>query len=105
MSMFNDISWRSKDNKKYCESNAQPVVSLYAQRFGAGQWSFLGLGSEKKWCCTYDSKRQGEHDRVAELMLVKFGEGGHPVFRATSPLTRATLKSRGGRKFINTHLR
>ena len=48
MSMFNDISWRSKDNKKECESTAQ-LVSLYAKRFGAGQSSFLGPGSEKKW--------------------------------------------------------
>ena len=46
MSMFNDISWRSKDNKKECESNAQ-LVSVFAKRFGAGQWSFFGLGSEK----------------------------------------------------------
>ena len=46
MSMFNDISWGSKDNKKECESNAQ-LVSLFAKRFGAGQWSFLGPGSEK----------------------------------------------------------
>ena len=47
MSMFNDISWGSKDNKKECESNAQ-LVYLYAKRFGAGQWSFLGPGSKKK---------------------------------------------------------
>ena len=46
MSMFNDISWGSKDNENECESNAQ-LVSLYAKRFGKGQWSFLGLGSEK----------------------------------------------------------
>ena len=32
MSMFNDISWRSEDNKYECESNAQ-LVSLYAKRF------------------------------------------------------------------------
>ena len=44
MSMFNDISWGSKENKKECESNAQ-LVSLFAKRFGAGQWSFLGLES------------------------------------------------------------
>ena len=31
MSMFNDISWRSKDNKKECESSAQ-LVSLSPQR-------------------------------------------------------------------------
>ena len=47
MSMFNDISWGSKDNKKECESSAQ-LVSLYAKRFSAGQWSFLGPGSEKE---------------------------------------------------------
>ena len=35
MSMFNDISWGSKDNKKECESSAQ-LVSLYEKRFGAG---------------------------------------------------------------------
>ena len=31
MSMFNDISWGSKDNKKECESNSQ-LVSLSVQR-------------------------------------------------------------------------
>ena len=31
MSMFNDISWGSKDNKKECESNSQ-LVSLSMQR-------------------------------------------------------------------------
>ena len=29
-------------------------------------------------------------------MTKKFGESGHPVFRATSPLSRGTLKSKGG---------
>ena len=29
-------------------------------------------------------------------MMLKFGESGHPVFRATSPLSRGTLKSKGG---------
>ena len=45
---------------------------------------------------------KGEWDRVAELMMIKFGECGHPVFRATSPLSRGTLKSRGGGK-LSTH--
>ena len=47
MSMINDISWGSRDNKIECESNAK-LVSLYAKRFGTGEWSFLGPGSEKK---------------------------------------------------------
>ena len=52
-----------------------------------------------------DQKRSGilltltnhrEWDRVAESMMIRFGESGHPVFRATSPLSRGTLKSKGG---------
>ena len=31
-------------------------------------------------------------------MIIKFGESGHRVFRATSPLSRGTLKSKGGGK-------
>ena len=40
MSMFNDISWRSKDNKIECESNAY-LVSLFTRRFGAGPMVIL----------------------------------------------------------------
>ena len=97
MSLFNDISWRSPDNEQECELNAN-FVSIYARRFSTGRWSFLGPGSEKKWYSTHVRKPQGEWDRVAELMVVKFGESGHPVFRATSPLSRGTLTSRGGGK-------
>ena len=44
------------------------------------------------------SKPQGEWDSVAELMMITFSESGHPVFRATSPLSRGPLKSKGGGK-------
>ena len=30
--------------------------------------------------------------------MIKLGESGHPVFRATSPLSRGTLKSKGSGK-------
>ena len=74
------------------------LVSFFAKRFPAGRWSFLGPGSETKWFSTHDRKPQGERHRVAESMMIKFGESGHPVFRATSPLSRGTLKSKGGGK-------
>ena len=104
MSMFNDISWGSKDNKKECESNAQ-LVSLYAKRFGAGQWSFLGPGSEKKWYSTHVDRPQGEWDSVAELMMIKFSESGHrfSVLRVHCPEERSQ-KQRWW-KIINTFLR
>ena len=73
-------------------------MSLFAKRSPAGHWSFLGPGSETKWYSTYNERPQGERDKVAELMMIKFGESGHPVFRATSPLSRGTLKSKGGGK-------
>ena len=87
MSMFNDISWGSQDNEKECKSNAQ-LVSLFAKRFGAGQWSFLGPGSEKKCYSISEDSTQGEWDRIAEKMMLTFAESGHPVSRATSPLSR-----------------
>ena len=97
MSMFNDISWGSRDNEKECESNVRPV-SLSAKRFGTGQWSFLGPGSEKKWFSISADSPQGEWDIMAEKMMLELGESGHPVFRATRPLSRGQLKSKGGGK-------
>ena len=96
MSMFNDITWRIKDNEKECIADST-LVSLFAKRFPAGHWPFLGPGSETKWFSIYNERPQGERDKVAELMI-KFGESGHPVFRASSPLSRGTLESKGGGK-------
>ena len=95
MSMFNDISWRSNDNKKECESSDQ-LVSLHAKRFGAGQWSFLGLGSEKKWCTTSEDSPQGECDRIS-------AESQHPVLRSTSPISRGVLKRKGRGEILSIH--
>ena len=97
MSMFNDISWGSKDNKKEFESSDQ-LVSLYANRFQAGQRSFLGPGSDKKWYSISEDSPQDEWDKMAEKIVATLAESGHPVFRATSPLSRGVLKSKGGGK-------
>ena len=94
MSMFNDISCGSRDNEKECESNAQ-LVSLHAKRFGVGQWSFLGPVTEKKWYSISADSPQGEWDKMAEKIMLEFAESGHPIFRATSPLSRGRLKSKG----------
>ena len=37
---------------------------------------------------------QGERDKMAEKMMVTLAESGHPVFRATSPLSRGVLKAK-----------
>ena len=63
MSMFNGISCGSKDNEEECLANTR-LVSLYARRFGKGQWSFIGLGSEKKWYSISEHSPQGVWDRT-----------------------------------------
>ena len=74
-----------------------PYLWIYLhQEFPARRWSFFGPGSEKKCYSTYIDRPRREWDRVAEWMMIKFGESGHPVFRGTSPLSRGTLKSKGG---------
>ena len=78
MSMFNDVSWGSQDNEQERELSAN-LVSIWARRFSPGRWSFLGPGSEKKWYSTQNERPQGEWDRIAELMMIKFSESGHPV--------------------------
>ena len=94
MSMFNDNSCGSRVNEKECGSNAK-LASLYAKRFGKGQWTFIGPRSEKKWYCISEDSPQGAWDTMAERMLLEFEESDCPIFRATSPLSRGRLGSNG----------
>ena len=99
--MFNDISCDNKGNEEECLANAK-VVSILAKKFGIGQWSFISPGSEKKWCSMEEKSPQGIWDHVAEKMLLEFAESGCPIFRATIPLSRGKLKSKGhGKLTIN----
>ena len=91
-SMFNDIFCDRYDKKDECLRNAN-IVKTHAGRFGIGQWSFIGPGSEKKWYPSENSP-QGAWDHVAEEMLF-FAENGHPIFRSTTLLSRGKLKSKG----------
>ena len=59
-----------------------------------GNGHLFGPGSEKKWYSSENSP-QGAWDNIAEQMLLEFAESGHPIFRATTPLSRGILKSKG----------
>ena len=65
MSMFNDISCGIRDNEKECLANTR-LVSLYARKFGKGQWSFIGRGIEKKWYSMKEDRPQGIWDKLAD---------------------------------------
>ena len=74
-----------------------PTSCLYSQEIShqdGGHFSYLDQKRSGIPLTLTDHKENG--DRIAELMMLKSGESRHPVFRATSPLSRGTLKSRGG---------
>ena len=77
MSMFNDISFDKKDNAEECLANAK-VVSIFAEKFGIGQWSFIGPGSEKKGYSIEENSPQGIWDHIADKMLLEFAESECP---------------------------
>ena len=45
-----------------------------------------------------ENSPQGIWDYIAEKMLLEFAESGCPIFRATTPLSRGQLKSKGNGK-------
>ena len=100
MSMFNDISCDRYDNKDECLKNAE-FVKTFAKRFGIGQWSFIGPGSEKKWYPSENSP-QGVWDHVAEEMLLKFAESGHPIFRSTDSIVQRKVEKQRKRESVHT---
>ena len=48
------------------------------------------------------AKPQREWDRVAKLMMIRFGDSGHPVFRATSPCPEERSKAKVVEKYQYT---
>ena len=42
-----------------------------------------------------ENSPQGAWDNIAEEKIMEFAESGHPTFRATTPLSRGILKSKG----------
>ena len=59
LSMFNDIIWGYEENETECIANST-FMSLFGKRFPARHWSFLGLGSETKWCSTDKDQEENE---------------------------------------------
>ena len=100
MSMFNDICDRY-DNKNWmfkecriCEGRLQKDLELV---------NGLSLDQVlRKSGILPKNSPQGAWDHVAEDMLLKFAESGHPIFRATTPLSRGKLKSKGKGKVVHT---
>ena len=79
-----------------------PHLCLYLRKDFQQDVGYSSDLDQKRSGILLTTKEQGEWDRVAESMMIKFRESGHPVFRATSPLSRGTLKSKCGGNYLFT---
>ena len=94
-------STTSHGDQETLKKNASQMLHsfLFLQRdLEQDNGHFLVLVQTKSGIPISADSPQGEWDRMAEKTMIKLGEIGHPVFRATSPLSRAQLKSKGGGK-------
>ena len=57
---------------------------------------FLAPETKKTGVGTSIKKPDGGWNSAANMMMLQFAEGGHPIFRGTSPLSRGVLKRKGG---------
>ena len=94
MSMFNDISC---DKKKAIKKNVwqMPESLKYLQRNLVLDNGHSVVQVLKRCGILQRIAPQGAWDHIADEMLLEFAESGHPIFRATTPLSRCNLKSKG----------
>ena len=98
-----DVQWHHIGDLKTMNGNAllTPHLWLYLQKkvFQQDIGHSSDLDQKQSGFLLGTKGHKEKWDKVAELMMIKFGESGHPVFRATSPLSRGTFKSKGGGKW------
>ena len=94
MSMFNDISCGTKDNEEECLAHVKSYLCMRESLVQDNGHSLVPIPKRSGILCKEDSP-QGIWDNIAEKMLVEFAESGCPHFRATTPLSRGKLKSKG----------
>ena len=85
------------------EKNASqmPISFLFLQRgLEKDNGHSVVLVLRTKWYSISEDSPQGEWDNMAKRMLLEFAESGHPIFRATSPLSRGRLKNKGHGKLL-----
>ena len=96
-----DVQWHHMGDLHTMNGNTllTPHLWLYLQKDfqeDVGHSSDLDQKQSGILLTSIDHEEDGTES--LKLMMIKFRESGHPVFRATSPLSRGTPKSKGGGK-------
>ena len=94
MSMFNDIQWgsRQQDRMRVKCSTRFSICKKIRSRTMVIPWTWFSVLVQRKWYSICEDRPQSEWDKMEEKMMVTLAESGHPVFRATSPLSRGQWK-------------
>ena len=96
-----DLPLREELDCRATRKNASQMLnsSLSMQR-NSEQDNGHSSGLDQRISCILSVKtvHKVSGTKIAEKMMVTLAESGHPVFRATSPLSRGVLKSKGGGK-------
>ena len=82
--------WNTRQWRRMCGKCSTRI--FVCKRFGKGQWSFVGPGSEKKWYSISEDSPQREWENIVERMLVGFAENRCPIFRALYRCPEVTSK-------------
>ena len=97
-SIHEDVQRHFLWNKRQMKNNVWHMLKSYLCVQGSlvqDNGHSFSPGSEKKWHSLKEDSPQGICDNIAEKMLIEFAESGCPTFRATTPLSRGQLRSKG----------
>ena len=99
------LIWRSEDNERECIANSTRVT-LFAKRFPPGSWSYPWIWIRKEFVFYLQRKTTRKMGQSPLNWWWSNSEKADTQFsRATSPLSRGTLTSKGEWKIICTLLR
>ena len=101
MAMFNDISCDGQGNEEECVANAK-VVSILAKKFGKGQWSFIGPGSEKKSYSMEENSPQGIWDHIADENVAGICREWTSYFPRNNSIVPGKSQKQRTRKAVDT---
>ena len=84
-------------DQKTMTKNASRILksSLFMQRSLVQDNGHSLVPVLRKWYSIKEDSPQGIWDNIAEKMSVELAESGCPIFRATTPLSRGELRSKG----------
>ena len=96
MSIFNDISWGSRDNEKEASQLLDSFLFMQVD-LEQDNGHFWVLVQRKSGPLSVRTVYK-VNETMSEKMMLTSAESGHTVFHATSPLRRGQLKSKDGVK-------